>query len=125
MNIKIEGINYSLKFGYGFLRKFGEFYSMDNYPATIELIEKELGSFETLTFRQEDILLNFFYYAAVNAQSENVDNLKDVDILTFVTSESKVLENVFDAFRKSFPQNEGKPQPRKPARKSVKITKKT
>lgn len=114
--LKLDGVGYQLKFGYGFLRKLGEFYKLKSYQDVSALIETKLGDLSNISFDQEDLLKNFFYFAALNAEDKNAKKLLNAEIIDFITSESKALVNVFEAFKLSFPGAEGKQKPRKPAR---------
>ena len=117
MKIKIDKKTVELKFGFGFLRKFGEQYQKTAYQDTINLITTSFSSFDDLTFQQEDMFKSVLVLAAETAEDEKaVAHLRELDIMTFIFSDLDTFQKVLTALTDSFPKVEGKQQPRKAAR---------
>jgi hypothetical protein len=121
MNITIENKKYSLEFGFGFLRKFGERRGFKSYQDTIKYIVGQSKSFENLDFEQEDMLQDIIYCAALQAKDKNAEKLLEVDVLNFMLKDTKGFNSIIEELAKSLPQETaqkpGKKQPRKTARK--------
>lgn len=116
----IEGKDITLKFGFKFLRIFGEMYSLEGYTEVIEFLSKHLSDFSKITFKQEDMMRNVLIAAAQNAESKNQDHLQNVDVMSYMIDADSDFAKIMEALGASFPKAEGKPQPRKKARSKQK-----
>lgn len=124
MKVEINNQSFTLKFGFGFLRKLGEHYNLNGYQEVIELLQKELSSFDQITFSQEDLIGTILFCAASTNGSltqTQTKALETASIIDFVINQPLVFKEVIEALSKSFPQAQGKPKAnptvRKPTRK--------
>lgn len=123
MKTLIQGQEYTLQFGFGFLRKLGEKHGLDSYQDTIKLLSDTLGDMSNLSFKQEDFIKDVLLAAAETANCKNIQSLNQLQVIDFIMAEPETFKSIISEIEKTFPKTEGKPQANPQVRKTRKVKK--
>ena len=109
MQLKINGKNYKVKFGYGAYRRVCEHYKLTKVSGFNSLIKKfKLDKMEDPSFEQMDFIGNLVI-AGITTADENAVVSSD-DVIDVLWQDGKLLAEVMETFSKSMPQNTPEPK---------------
>ena len=120
LKIKLQGATYTLKFGYGVLRRLSEHYKLKyvgdlgKFFEDLEISKGDL-SFDAINF------IGQLIYTSIQVQhGDDVEVTADEIIDATVFSNPDILAEVLEAFIASFPKDQGKQKPAQTSRSKPK-----